>query len=55
MTPLEAFILISIMFLPPVACKMGYRKGAADERARLKAAEAIRLRYCQCGVQKEEK
>lgn len=53
MTPLDALVLISILTLPPVACKMGYRRGQKDALKRFKAAEGVRLRYCQCGVQKK--
>lgn len=55
MSPLDAFVLISIMTLPPIACKVGYRLGQKDALARFKAAEGIRLRYCQCHVQKDTK
>lgn len=52
MTPLEILVLITVLFLPPIACKLGFRRGVAAERARMKECEAIRLRYCRCGIQK---
>lgn len=53
MSPLDVLILVSVMILPPVACRSGYRRGVADAKATFKRDEAVRLRYCQCGgVQK---
>lgn len=54
MTPFDALVLFLVLTLPSVACRMGYRRGVSDEHKRLKDAEAIRLRYCQCGVQKPQ-
>lgn len=53
MSALDVLILLSVLFLPPIACRSGYRRGVADAKANFKKAEVVRLRYCQCGgVQK---
>lgn len=55
MTPVDVLTLIMVLILPSVACRMGYRRGQKDANRRWKKAEAVRIRYCRCGVQNPEK